>query len=270
MQQSPDPISRVLSSDHWIDHPSGRLFARQWMPAEAVAGAPLVMLHDSLGCVELWRNLPAQLCAASARRVIAYDRLGFGRSDARADLPSPDFVVEEGRHALPAVLAQLGVDAFALFGHSVGGGMALCAAAQAPRACDRVVTIAAQVFAEERTLAGIRAAKEQFKDPAQVERLARYHGAKARWVLDAWIDTWLSPAFAEWSLVDVLPLLRCPVLAIHGELDEYGSVAHAQLIGRHAGAGAAVEIRAGRGHMPHRETPDEVVALAAAFLRGSN
>ena len=56
--------------------------------------------------------------------------------------------------------------------------------------------------------------------PGQVERLARYHGDKARWVLDAWIGSWLHPGFASWTLAEVLPRVACPVLALHGALDE--------------------------------------------------
>lgn len=256
--------------DRWIPHPEGRLFAREWRPEgspAADAAAPIVLLHDSLGCVELWRDFPAQLSQATGRRVIAYDRLGFGRSDARAEVLSPlGFIGEEATRYFPAVREHLGLERFVVGGHSVGGGMSIHIAARAGAACQALITLSAQVFTEERTLDGIRAAQLQFQDDAQVAKLARYHGDKARWVLQAWIGSWLHPDFATWTLRGVLPQVLCPVLSIHGDADEYGSVAHPSTIGELAGGPAEVEVRPGGGHLPHREQPDWVCERVARFL----
>jgi pimeloyl-ACP methyl ester carboxylesterase len=253
--------------DHWIPHAQGRLFAREW-PAVGAGAArpPLVLLHDSLGSVELWRDFPALLARDTGLRVIAYDRAGFGLSDARVARPSFDFVVEEATTWFPIVRRHFGIDHFAVLGHSVGGGMAVHIAARHSDRCTALVTIAAQAFVEDRTLAGLREARVSFAAPGAMERLARYHGDKAAWVLSAWLDTWLDPAFAHWSLAGALPDLRCPVLALHGERDEYGSPAHPALIARLAGGPARMEMLAGLGHVPQRERPDEIARRVATFL----
>lgn len=256
----------IACRDQWIDHPQGRLFARRWRAQNACEAAPIVLLHDSLGSVELWRDFPAALSQAAGREVIAYDRLGFGRSEARRARPALDFVREEATDVFPVLLAQLDVRQCVVMGHSVGGGMAIQCAAEFPDHCLGLVTIAAQVFAEDRTLAGIRAAREQFREPGQLERLARYHGDKAPWVLDAWTETWLDPGFEPWSLVPVLARVRCPALAIHGQDDEYGSTAHTDLMARHSGGAVRRAILPGVGHMPHREQPEQVLRLTAEFL----
>lgn len=257
----------TITTDHWIAHPSGRLFARQWQPEDmAPELAPIVLLHDSLGCVDLWRDFPALLAAATRRRVIAYDRLGFGRSDARVGRPSSEFVAEEATTTWPLLRAQLGIDRFVVVGHSVGGGMAVEIAARAGRDCEALVTMAAQAFVEDRTIAGLRVARRQFEDPAQVERLARYHGAKASWALDAWLGRWLDPAFGAWTLDAALPRVSCPVLAIHGERDEYGSLAHPRRIVDGVAGPARLEMLPGGGHIPYREQPEVVVRLIAQFL----
>ena len=253
--------------DRWIEHPAGRLFVRDWVaPGHLGAAPPLVLLHDSLGCVELWRDFPERLRDATGRRVIAYDRPGFGRSDARTAPPSFDFIAEEASTWFPLLREQLGLVRFAVLGHSVGGGMAVHIAARWAADCEALVTIAAQAFVEERTLQGLRAARVSFAEPAAMERLARYHGSKAAWVLSAWLDTWLDPAFADWSLDAVLPAVRCPLLALHGEFDDYGSAAFPRRIGALAGGPADVQILAGAGHVPQRERPDDVVRRVAAFL----
>ena len=260
-------MAAIVSTDHWIAHPLGRMFAREWRTERVEPdGAPLILLHDSLGCVELWREFPALLAEATRRRVIAYDRLGFGRSGARESRPSKDFIAEEAATAFPAVRAQLGIARFVAIGHSVGGGMAVEIAAHEPQDCVALVTLSAQAFVEDRTIAGLRVAQRHFADPAQVERLARYHGDKAAWALDAWLGTWLDPDYASWALADTLPRVRCPVLAIHGADDEYGSPAHPTLIGERVGGPAKIEILDGVGHLPHRERPELVVKLIADFL----
>ena len=255
-------------NDNSVDVPGGRVFLRRWTPA-VTQRAPLVLLHDSLGSVEQWRDFPLALAAATLREVIAYDRLGFGKSSARDALPSPDFIAEEGTVHFPALRDALGLERYALFGHSVGGAMAIAIAANDAR-CEAVVTESAQAFVEARTLEGIRAAKAQFADPAQFAKLARWHGDKARWVLQAWTAVWLASAFQSWSLDALLPRVACPVLAIHGDRDEFGSVAFPQRIAERAGGVSQAVVLEGCGHVPHRERRDEVLRLAADFLARSN
>lgn len=257
----------LLETDHTAPCGDGQLFVRSWTPTEApVRGTPIVMLHDSLGSVGLWRGFPAALAAATGRRVVAYDRLGFGQSSASPHPIGDDFIAAEAGHGLSAVLAALDIDRFVALGHSVGGGMAIEAAAQWPSRCEALITLAAQVFAEERTLIGIRAAKESFKAPDQLDRLRKHHGDKAPWVLAAWTESWLAPQFARWSLQDVLPRVQCPVLSLHGELDEFGSPVHPQMIERLVAGPATVTLMAGVGHVPHREVMPEVLERIVAFL----
>lgn len=254
-------------TDHDVSTEGGRLFARFWRPAVAHEDAPVILLfHDSLGCVELWRDFPSQLATATGLPVLAYDRLGFGRSDANPAALKIDFMEDEARTSLPALRAALGFDRFIPFGHSVGGAMAVCCAAAQPDSSVAIITESAQAFVEDRTLAGIREAQANFADPAQVARLARYHGDKAAWVLSAWIDTWLAPDFADWLLDAQLARLKAPVLALHGDKDEFGSPAHPQRIVDRSGAGGHQVLLPDCGHVPHREQPAEVIRLIQAFL----
>ena len=254
-----------MHTDILLNVPGGKIFARRWQPAPLASDVPLILLHDSLGCVELWRDFPEALARRLGRPVVAYDRLGFGRSSQRKDRPASDFLNEEAETHFPAVRAALGITDFALFGHSIGGAMALVAASRAQNPCKAVVSESAPAFVEDRTLAGIRRSAALFQQPEQFERLTRWHGAKARWVLEAWTGIWLSPDFASWSLEPDLPLVRCPVLLIQGDEDEYGSARVPEFIRDHLGGPAEVHILSGCGHVPHRERPDEVTDLIAQF-----
>ncbi|HDR9252494.1 alpha/beta fold hydrolase [Burkholderia vietnamiensis] len=266
-------MTDIVIDESWIETPHGRLFAKRWrgaQPAGQACTAPIVLLHDSLGCVELWRDFPAQLARATARDVIAYDRLGFGRSDRHPGLLAATFVRDEAEHGFAALLDGFGVDAFVALGHSVGGGMAVACAAAHARRCRALITVAAQAFVEGRTLDGIRDAARQFDAPGQLHRLARYHGDKAEWVLRAWVDTWLSPAFRDWTLDDELPRVGCATLAIHGAQDEYGSDAHPKRIAARVAGPSSWLLLDGCGHIPHRERPADVLAAVATLLHDAH
>lgn len=258
-------MSDHLSIDRYISVPQGRLFTRCWQPDLIGQSSPIILFHDSLGSVQQWRDFPAALAEKTQRAVLAYDRLGFGQSDANPAALQADFVQAEAQQALPYLRAAFDIDQMILMGHSVGGGMALAAAAQFPDVTDAVISIAAQAFTEDRTLEAIRQAKFAFQDPAHMARLAKYHGDKSRWVLDAWIETWMGPAFAHWSLDDDLRAIRCPILALHGDQDEYGTNAHPERIAAAAQTGVEAHIMANCHHMPHREMPDAVLGLIKDF-----
>jgi pimeloyl-ACP methyl ester carboxylesterase len=161
---------------------------------------------------------------------------------------------------------QLNIEGFVAFGHSVGGGMAVACAAAYPAQCGALITESAQAFVEDRTIRGIRDAKLAFEGPEEFDRLKKYHGDKATWVLNAWTETWLAPDFAGWNLDEDLRRVRCPVLAIHGDGDEFGSIRHPRRIAELTSPHAAVEILPDCGHVPHREHADVVVDLVQQWL----
>lgn len=231
-------------------------------------GAPMVLLHDSLGSVALWRDFPARLAAATGRRVLAYDRAGYGRSVARRDpLIAPDFVAGEAAGDFAAVTAALGIGDFVVLGHSIGGSMAIEIAATLPDRCRALISVDAQVFPEATTLAGIRLARAQFARPEVFARLARYHGDRTQWALDGWIGNWLGAGFAGWSQDDSIRRVSCPFLVIHGAEDEYGGLAHPRRIAANATVPAQVCILPGADHFPHRSQPQPMLAVIARFLK---
>ena len=260
----PDRFHSELES--FVEVEGGRIFVKCWIPPESPDPTPLFLLHDSLGCVDLWRDFPGMLSKGLGKTVVAYDRLGFGKSTERTQPPSPRFILEEAETGFPAVLRSFDTERFDLFGHSVGGSMAVACAAKVP-GCRSVVTESAQAFVEPRTLSGVAKAKEEFEEPGNFARLERYHGPKARWVLRAWTDTWLSPGFADWTLAPLLAGVRCPLLAIHGEHDEYGSTSFPETICRLSGGRSEMYIVPGCGHTPHREEPERILGRLRDFYR---
>lgn len=259
----------ISPSERYISTYAGSLFVKSWTPladTKSPSAAPVILFHDSLGSVELWRDFPETLALTLGRRVIAYDRPGFGRSYARTDILEADFIINEAAGAFTAVRSELGIEDFIAFGHSVGGAMAAVCAATFPDQCVALITEAAQAFVEDRTVKGIQDAAQVFAQDGQINRLKKYHGEKADWVLSAWVDTWVSDEFQHWTLNETLPRVTCPVLAIHGEDDEFGSAAHPERYTSLPKGPCVMELVHGCGHVPHREKPDIVNGIAREFL----
>lgn len=261
-------MNNITVSERHLDTPHGLIFIRQWVPDGSAINDPIVLLHDSLGSVALWRDFPEKIALVTGHPVIAYDRAGFGQSSARNSLPSLQFISEEAEIAFPQIRQALELTDYYLLGHSVGGAMALLIASEDKR-CKGVISIAAQAFVEERTREGIRSAQQFFQDPDQFNRLGKWHGEKARWVLSAWTEVWLSEDFADWNLIQELSHVHCPALVIHGESDEYGSRAFPETIRDHVSGPVQMAVIPDCAHMPHKEQPETVINLISAFFNRS-
>jgi len=226
----------------------------------------LVLLHEGLGCVGMWRDFPQQLAEATGLGVMAYSRVGYGASDPCA-LPRPlMYMQDEGTFTLPALLAAARVRQHILVGHSDGGSIALAYAGVEPSELLGVVTIAAHVFCEPETIAAIAAARVAWQTDDLYERLQRHHGENTDCAFRGWNETWLDPRFKHWTLTAYLPAIQVPVLALQGEDDEYGTTAQLDAIREGVGGPIETALLPG-GHWSHRDHPEPTLARIAAFTR---
>ena len=225
---------------------------------------PIVMLHEGLGSLAMWRDFPQRLADATQHRVLVYSRLGYGKSDPLTGPRGVDFMHTEALEILPLLLDSLGVDNPVLFGHSDGGSIALIHAARAHRSIAGVIALAPHVFVEHYGLDSIAAARRAYLDGDLRAKLARYHddAESAFW---GWNDIWLHPDFAAWNIEALLPEIACPVLAIQGVDDEYGTMEQIDRLERGVRGAQRLELAACR-HSPHRDQPDAVLAAVARFL----
>ncbi len=225
-------------------------------------GAPLVLLHEGLGSVGLWREFPAQLQAATGRRLIAFSRYGHGHSAPPPRQRTPAFFHEEALEVLPALLSALEVPEPVLVGHSDGASIGLIHAAHHP--VTALVLLAPHVFVEDICVTAIRGTRDSFVAGELRERMARHHDDPdaAFW---GWCDVWLDPAFAQWSLEEEASMLRAPTLLIQGAQDPYGTLAQIDRIEARARGPVQRFVLAG-GHSPHLERGPEVAEAIAGFL----
>ena len=249
----------------------GRLEAGGKMLDYACWGPPpqqaptLVMVHEGLGCVALWRDVPARLAAATGLGVVAYSRAGYGQSDP-ADLPRPlDYMTREAIEILPQVLDALGIGSVVLIGHSDG---ATIAAEFAGRLSDdrlrALVLIAPHFFTEETGLAEIATARDAYRAGGIRERMSKYHRDPDNAFL-GWNDAWLDEGFQPWNVAEVIDSWRVPCLAIQGAEDQYGSLAQIREVERRSPAPVEVLVVEGARHAPHLEKPEPVLTAITAF-----
>ncbi len=223
--------------------------------------APLLLLHEGLGSVGLWRGLPDRLATATGRRTIAYSRLGHGRSDPPPAARGPRFMHDEAATVVPALRAALALEPPVVIGHSDGASIALLHAATADVA--GLVVIAPHVFVEDGGLREIEATRRRYLDHDLRDRMARHHRDPdaAFW---NWNDVWLDPAFRQWDLRAELPAITCPVLAIQGTADPYGTTAHVEAI-RDGVSGPVELLLLDGGHAPHLEQATDVETAIVGF-----
>ncbi len=235
-----------------------------WGPPPAEAPT-LVLLHEGLGCVDLWRDVPARLAEATGFSVVGYSRAGYGQSDP-ADLPRPlDYMTLEAVKVLPEVLDALAVQAVVLIGHSDG---ATIAAEFAGRVVDDrlrgLVLIAPHFFTEETGLAEIATAREAYVTSELKGRMAKYHRDPDN-AFFGWNDAWLDPGFEAWNVAEVIDSWRVPCLALQGAADQYGTPAQIREIEARSPEVVKTLIVDGAHHAPHLEKPDLVVPAIAEF-----
>ncbi|MGB3409053.1 MAG: alpha/beta hydrolase [Jannaschia sp.] len=229
------------------------------------SGPAIVLLHEGLGSVSLWRDWPERIAAATGWRVVAYSRAGYGRS-CPATLPRPvTYMTQEANDVLPRVLDALAIDACILLGHSDGATIAaIHAGSTADTRVRGLILMAPHFFPEPEGLAAIARARESFETGDLRDRLARHH-ADPDAAFRGWNDVWLSPDFADWHVGEVIDYLRVPTLVIQGDADPYGTLAQVREVEERAYAPVDTLILPGAGHDPLRDAPDATFAAIVEF-----
>jgi pimeloyl-ACP methyl ester carboxylesterase len=250
--------------------------------------APIVFLHEGLGSVAMWRDFPAQVCAASGRAGLVYSRRGYGQSDAvpavrrpahlladgqRAGRLLPDYMHYEAWTVLPALLAACGIDKPVLLGHSDGATIALLYASRYPSsAC---IAMAPHLFVEDVSLRSIEAARVAYETTDLRSKLARFH-ADVDCAFWQWNDVWLSEGFRSFNIEADCAQISCPLLGIQGYDDAYGTMAQLDALGsEYLEQNGLKPYRILRekllkiehcGHSPHKDQAAVVTAAVVNFL----
>jgi pimeloyl-ACP methyl ester carboxylesterase len=245
----------------------GRRLEYDWFrPDSSAPGTPvLVLLHEGLGSLALWKQFPALLAQASGCPVLAYSRYGYGKSDRLAAPRAVDYMHREALEVLPEVLAQLGIESPILVGHSDGASIALIHAGAGGFPVRGVVAMAPHVFVEDITVASIAEARVAFETTDLPQKLGRYHD-DVESTFRGWNDIWLHPDFRRWNIEEYLSGIRCPVLLIQGEDDQYGTLLQVEAIARQVSGPVETLVLPECAHSPQVDQKQATLDAIAAFV----
>ncbi|MEP7182916.1 MAG: alpha/beta hydrolase [Betaproteobacteria bacterium] len=233
--------------------------------AVAGGGRPtMVFLHEGLGSIAMWRDFPGRIAHAAGCDAVVYSRYGYGGSERLAAPHGVRYMHDEALVALPELLDRLRIERPILVGHSDGASIALIHAGNGGRAVTGLALMAPHVRVENISVASIAAAKVAYETADLRAKLARFH-ADVDSAFRGWNDIWLHPDFRAWNIEDCLPRVACPVLAIQGVDDEYGTLDQLARIGRGIADAELVELPDCR-HSPHRDQPDAVIGIITRFV----
>jgi len=256
------PAARAVARLDW----RGRALEieHEWVGAPRGAAPVVVFLHEGLGSLSMWKDFPRDFCDAHRFSGFVFSRYGYGGSTAKPSEErwAPDFMHRQADEVLPALFAHAGIERPWLFGHSDGGSIALLHAARHPAA--GVVAVAPHLFVEDVSIASIEKARDAYESTDLRMRLARHH-ADPDSAFRGWNDVWLSPAFRRWNIEREIATIACPVLAVQGAGDEYGTLAQIDAIAARLPKTRLLVI-ADCGHSPHRDQPEILSREAGRFI----
>lgn len=241
----------------------------QWVGARRSDYPVVVFLHEGLGSIALWKDFPASFCREYGFTGLVFSRYGYGQSTPRppGERWPVTFMHEQAFEVLPAFFARLDIERPWLFGHSDGGSITLLYASQFPDKVSGIAVAAPHIFVEDVSIESIQAARKAYLETDLRKKLARFHDDvdSAFW---GWNDIWLDPAFRAWNIEEHLPRITCPVLAIQGEDDEYGTLEQVYGIQRKV-PHTQLLILPQCGHSPHRDQAQATAKEVAGFITAS-
>jgi len=242
----------------------GKRLETLWMEPEQAGRPTIVMLHEGLGSIALWKDFPQRLALATGCGVLVYSRYGHGGSDKVLEKRPVAFMHREGEVVLPELLDKLDIAQPILLGHSDGGSIALIFAGKYPDRLRALILEAPHVFVEDLSVASITQAKEEYQTTDMRSKLARYH-AHVDETFWGWNDIWLDPQFRSWNIEEYLPAIRCPILCIQGEEDEYGTIAQMKAIQAQVPRTEILMLPDCK-HSPHRDQPEATLDKMVEFV----
>jgi len=243
-----------------------RVFCEQIRLFESVDSYTLVFLHDSWGCVEMWGDFPLTICKLFHLNGFVYDRRGYGKSSAFAISQRDEFYLHHEAYQLIKIIEKANIQNVIIYGHSDGATIALIAASLFPSRVKGLMLEGPHSFIEASGKAAVLQTRERAKATNLLMSLEKYHGNKTAELFRLWHETWLSDYFAEWTIVDLLKNIQCPVLAFQGENDEFGSVAQLEILRKEIKTAVTINEISNAAHTPRKEAAKATLDIISKWF----
>jgi pimeloyl-ACP methyl ester carboxylesterase len=243
----------------------------QWVGHKEVKKPLIIFLHEGLGSLSMWKSFPEKLCTHLGVRGLVYSRPGYGKSTVRAldDPLGVDFMHRQAYEVLPLLISALKIEVSKtpvwLLGHSDGGSIALLYAAKYPNNCAGLVVLAPHIMVEDITINSIKKVRTAYQETSLNEKLSLYHKNidSTFW---GWVDIWLHPDFLYWSIESELKKITCPILAVQGSLDQYGSLKQIKTIKNRLLDRVKLIELTDCGHSPHQEQSERLISIITELI----
>ena len=239
----------------------------KWVGPEPDRAPTIVMLHEGLGSVKQWEDLPERLSHGTGCGVFVYSRAGYAGSDPVSLPRSLSYMHDEALETLPKVLETIRFERGILLGHSDGASIAtIYAGGIQDHRVRGLVLIAPHFFVEDVAIQSIERSRVAFETGDLRERLMEYHGANVDTAFWGWNRAWLDPEFRRWDIRESIGYIRVPILIVQGSDDQYGTTAQIEAATDEAYCPVDVALIPGARHAPHRDRPDETERAIENFV----
>ncbi|MCK9254239.1 MAG: alpha/beta hydrolase [Bacteroidales bacterium] len=229
----------------------------------------LIFLHEGLGSIGQWKDFPEKLSKKLEMPALIYDRYGYGKSDGLSENRNPNYLEEDAKNYMPFIFNKLlkPNSNKIIIGHSDGGSLALLYAAMFPENTKAIIIEAAHLFIEDLTYNSVKKMYDIFYKRGLKKSLEKYHGKNTVTMFHGWYDVWTNPEYKNWNIENYLKLIKCPVLAIQGDKDEYGSIKQLDSLKNNIKSFCQIELIKNCGHAPHFEAEEEITELTLSFIQ---
>ena len=241
------------------------IFYQKIEPLQFSEKPVLIFLHEGLGSTKSWGSFAYELSAELQLPALLYDRRGYARSSAHNWVGNSNYLHEEAE-LLDLLADQFSIKDLILFGHSDGATIALIYGGKYPAKPLGIISVAAHTFLEQHTLNGVRKAIKVYENTRMKEKLMKMHGKKTDDIFYSWALTWTSERIADWNIFNELESIRCPVLVLQGDNDQYGTEEQVDsIVERNKGNSSYIILR-DCGHIPHLEKHGEMLGICGEFI----
>lgn len=247
-------------------------------------GEPIILLHGWINSWDVWRESMIALADTNRYRVHALDFWGFGESAQGKNAPPDAFNIDSYVEMVNQFMSRLGIEAAPVFGHSMGGTVALQMALEHPERVKRVAIVGSPI--NGKTLNPLL----QLAGYGQIARLVWHYPLLLRMTMQtvlardsrevrnmifrdvrrASMESFFRSIgdLRDTDLTRNLEQLEMPTMGIFGARDNIVSPRNADILRQHIPTARVAVLNASR-HFPMIDEPARFLALLDEFLANS-
>jgi pimeloyl-ACP methyl ester carboxylesterase len=244
-------------------------------------GQPIILLHGWINSWDVWRDMMINLANTRRFRVYALDFWGFGDSAKASQIKSTTFQIDSYVEMVNQFMDALGIQKAPIFGHSMGGTVALQIYLTYPERVEKLALVGSPITGRSLhpflQLAGYGSiAKLIWRYPIMLHSIMRIllakDSKKVRTMIFRDVQRTTIESFfrsigdlRDTDLRNQLPTLNIPTLGIYGAKDKIVSPMNADLL-KIGVKSAEIQVMNHSRHFPMTDEPERFLQTINTFL----